>query len=103
MGYGTVVEWLGNEASAELNRINRALAKIGSGCFGFCSSYGNQIQNARLEAMRYGDVCISCSGKRSSSCWVVPLEGGGVNHLTPSMRMDIKQLGVRLDCDRAQD
>ncbi|MDP0562101.1 MAG: TraR/DksA family transcriptional regulator [Candidatus Endonucleobacter sp. (ex Gigantidas childressi)] len=60
-----VVDALGNEATAELNRINRALARIESGNFGSCSSCGNKIPDGRLEAMPYADLCISCAEIRS--------------------------------------
>ena len=48
-----------DDASAEdMNQINKALARIDEGTYGFCASCGNAIDEARLEAPTYATLCI---------------------------------------------
>lgn len=56
-----VVDALGNEARAEISKINAALQRMDSGDFGLCTECGEAIQNGRLEAYPYADECIDCA------------------------------------------
>ena len=62
-----VIDALGNEARIELNRINLALDRMQNDEYGFCTSCGNDIAPARLEAMPYADLCIKCAEVRDQS------------------------------------
>jgi RNA polymerase-binding transcription factor DksA len=44
--------------SDQLNDVERALAKIDSGEYGKCETCGNEIAEARLEAMPHARYCI---------------------------------------------
>ncbi|MRI35427.1 dimethylmenaquinone methyltransferase [Endozoicomonas sp. OPT23] len=59
-----VIDALGNEAEAELNLINKALDRMANDDFGFCEGCGGDIAEARLTAMPYADLCITCAEKR---------------------------------------
>ena len=48
-------------AQAELQQINRALARIESGEYPYCSRCGKGIGEQRLLAVPYTDHCISCA------------------------------------------
>lgn len=56
-----VVDWLGNDARAELTRIDAALRRMESGTYGLCSECGAEIDEARLEALPYARECIDCA------------------------------------------
>lgn len=56
-----VVDWLGNDARAELEQISAALRRMESGTFGVCSECGAAIDDARLEALPYARECIDCA------------------------------------------
>nr|WP_237688007.1 TraR/DksA C4-type zinc finger protein [Sneathiella sedimenti] len=45
--------------------IKAALERIEAGNYESCSSCGEQINEARLEALPYTTLCISCARKRS--------------------------------------
>lgn len=47
-----------------LQDIDEALAKLDAGTYGRCESCGNEIPDARLEAMPAARLCISCASKR---------------------------------------
>lgn len=59
-----VIDALGNEARSELNLINKALDRMNNDDYGFCTACGDEIAEARLEAMPYADLCIKCAEKR---------------------------------------
>ena len=44
--------------------INDALEKFDAGTYGTCENCGNQIGEARLEAMPMARLCITCASKR---------------------------------------
>src|SRR5881396_2527921 len=44
--------------------IDEALAKLDAGSYGVCESCGQQIGDARLEAMPAARLCITCASKR---------------------------------------
>lgn len=56
-----VVDALGNEARAELNKISAALARMDSGDFGTCVECGLAIDRGRLKAYPYALECIECA------------------------------------------
>lgn len=43
-----------------LDQVDRALAKISDGTYGVCESCGKSIEAARLRALPYASLCISC-------------------------------------------
>ena len=52
---------LDDEAAQELNQVNDALARLDAGEYGNCTSCGNPIGEARLEAMPFATLCIDCA------------------------------------------
>ncbi len=56
-----VVDALGNEARAELNKVAAALGRMDKGDFGYCMECGEKIELGRLEAHPYADECIDCA------------------------------------------
>ncbi len=59
-----VMDALGNEATLELNKINKALERIDEGDYGYCSACGKKIARARLEVMPFTNLCIRCAVAR---------------------------------------
>ncbi|MGB5815213.1 MAG: TraR/DksA family transcriptional regulator, partial [Thermoanaerobaculia bacterium] len=53
-----VRDGLDDEAAAELNQVNDALARLDAGEYGNCKVCGNPIGEARLEALPYATLCI---------------------------------------------
>ncbi len=43
-----------------LDKVDRALQKISNGTYGVCESCGKPIEAARLRALPYANLCISC-------------------------------------------
>lgn len=43
-----------------LDKVDRALEKISNGTYGVCESCGKSIEAARLKALPYATLCISC-------------------------------------------
>jgi DnaK suppressor protein len=58
------VEALGGTLLDTLREIEDALRKFDDGTYGQCESCGNQITEARLEAMPAARLCINCASKR---------------------------------------
>jgi RNA polymerase-binding protein DksA len=56
-----VVDALGNEARAELNKVAAALGRMDNGEFGYCVECREEIKLGRLEAHPYADECIECA------------------------------------------
>lgn len=54
------LEAVGSKDKARLQRIEAALARMENGKFGVCASCGTKISNARLDAIPYVVMCISC-------------------------------------------
>ncbi len=46
-----------------LDKVERALTKIGKGTYGLCERCGNPIDRARLEALPHAELCIECKRK----------------------------------------
>jgi DnaK suppressor protein len=53
-----------NQLAETLADVERALAKLDEGVYGTCESCGNEIGEARLEAMPSTRYCISCASGR---------------------------------------
>ena len=51
---------LSAQARAAVEEIDRALAKIEQGTYGVCEKCGEPIKKARLKALPYASLCISC-------------------------------------------
>lgn len=47
--------------AASIADIDRALAKIDAGSYGFCDMCGGEIAKARLEALPATSLCIDCA------------------------------------------
>jgi DnaK suppressor protein len=56
-----VVDALGNETRAELNKIAKALEQIKNETYGICVDCGEEIPMARLRAYPFADRCIRCA------------------------------------------
>ena len=56
-----VVDALGNEARAELQKISVALSRMDSGDYGLCVTCGQEINVKRIEAYPYATECIECA------------------------------------------
>ncbi|WP_163834136.1 TraR/DksA family transcriptional regulator [Spartinivicinus ruber] len=61
-----VVDALGNETLSELMKVQRALVRIDSEEYLFCSQCGQEIAPARLKVMPYTDLCIQCAEQLSN-------------------------------------
>lgn len=55
-----VVDHLDEMERAELDQINAALSRIENGTFGNCSECGNEIDDKRLKALPFANVCMDC-------------------------------------------
>src|SRR5262245_60658374 len=55
---------LDDQERAELEAIDRALARIETGEYGRCSVCGELIPEARLEALLVADACLPCAQER---------------------------------------
>src|SRR2546425_3706375 len=51
---------LSAQARAEIEEIDRALAKIDIGTYGLCEQCGQPIPRPRLKALPYAALCVSC-------------------------------------------
>jgi RNA polymerase-binding transcription factor DksA len=49
----------------DIDMIKAALDRIEAGKYEICSSCGEQINEARLEALPYTNLCINCARQRS--------------------------------------
>jgi DnaK suppressor protein len=58
------VEALAAKLRESLAEVQRALAKIDEGTYGTCERCGQQIAEARLEAMPSARYCINCASKK---------------------------------------
>ncbi len=56
-----VVDTLGKEAVAELERIAAVLRRMDDGRFAVCARCGGPIEDARLEAYPYATECMDCA------------------------------------------
>lgn len=58
-----VVDALGNDARDDLVRIDAALQRIAASTYGTCTTCGEAIAPARLEAYPLAARCIDCASK----------------------------------------
>ena len=56
-----VIDALGNEATLELLKINRALVRMEDDEYGLCLECGVDIPDKRLEIMPFADMCVKCA------------------------------------------
>lgn len=49
-----------SQAIAAIEEIDRALEKMEKGTYGLCEHCGNPIAEARLEALPFAALCVSC-------------------------------------------
>jgi RNA polymerase-binding transcription factor DksA len=56
-----VLEATGNVGLAEIARIRSALARIADGSYGLCAHCGDQIAEARLDAVPWTPFCRKCA------------------------------------------
>ena len=56
-----VVDALGNDARAEINKITAAIARIDSGDYGICNECGLEIKDSRMAVHPYAEFCIDCA------------------------------------------
>ncbi len=61
-----LIQALDQEGREELRMINKALARIESGDYPFCSRCGEEIAPQRLQAIPYTDKCIACASAIAS-------------------------------------
>lgn len=52
----------------ELKQIEDALAKIRAGNYGVCEQCGQQIKKARLKAIPFATLCVSCKEEEEREC-----------------------------------
>jgi RNA polymerase-binding protein DksA len=56
-----VLARLDQRGKAEIEAIDRALARIAAGSFGACAGCGRPIPTGRLEALPAADRCLRCA------------------------------------------
>jgi len=56
-----VVDAIGNETAQSIKIIQAALGRIADGSYGSCKDCGEDIGQARLEAMPEATRCVSCA------------------------------------------
>jgi DnaK suppressor protein len=58
-----VIDYLGNAARAERDRVQQAIARIDSGEYGTCELCGEPIRKERLSAVPYSSMCVKCASQ----------------------------------------
>jgi len=58
-----VLDFLGNAARAERDRVKQAISRIDSGEYGICELCGEPIKKERLQAVPYSSMCIKCASQ----------------------------------------
>ncbi|MFA8444212.1 TraR/DksA family transcriptional regulator [Yoonia sp.] len=56
-----VLERLGRTQQQELRLLNDALKRIADGTYGVCAKCGDDISQARLDAVPYAMICRDCA------------------------------------------
>src|SRR5213078_329722 len=51
---------LSAQAQGAVEEIDKALAKIADGTYGYCEQCGQPIPKARLKALPYAAMCVAC-------------------------------------------
>lgn len=62
-----VIDQLERDASEELTQVQNAIQRIESGKYHLCSSCGGDISAARLKAIPYTTLCITCADTSSTA------------------------------------
>lgn len=57
----TLLDSLGAQDARRLELIDSALDRIRQGKYGLCAGCGREIPQARLEALPYALMCVSCA------------------------------------------
>ena len=58
-----VLDAIGLATREEVSAISRALARIDSGDYGFCTQCGKPINPDRLKIRPYSDECVTCASQ----------------------------------------
>lgn len=58
-----VLERLGRANQQELRLLNDALKRIADGTYGICAKCGEDISQARLDAVPYAMICRNCAAQ----------------------------------------
>jgi RNA polymerase-binding transcription factor DksA len=58
-----VLDFLGNAARIERDRVREAIARIDKGEYGICELCGETIKKERLEAVPYSSMCVKCASQ----------------------------------------
>jgi RNA polymerase-binding transcription factor DksA len=56
-----VLEAVGRAAQREMRQLEEALRRIANGTYGDCEQCGDQISEARLEAVPFARLCRTCA------------------------------------------
>ena len=59
-----VLSAIGEESRHEIELIDRALMRLDQGEYGECQECGEDIDELRLAAVPYADLCIRCAEKQ---------------------------------------
>ncbi len=54
---------LAENVNSLLNQVNTALAKIAADSYGICDACGKPIPDARLRALPYATMCVTCQDR----------------------------------------
>ncbi|MGI9292562.1 MAG: TraR/DksA family transcriptional regulator [Pseudomonadales bacterium] len=65
VGNNELVEYLDDEARAELVQIDKALLRMENGEYGTCTNCQGEINEARLRAIPFSLLCIDCAEKQA--------------------------------------
>ena len=65
---GDVERIVAEEDARELKQIEDALARIKAGHYGVCEQCGRPIKKARLKAIPFTTLCISCKEEEEKEC-----------------------------------
>ena len=58
-----VLDYLGNAARMERDRVMEAISRIDKGEYGICELCGEPIRKERLEAVPYSSMCVKCASQ----------------------------------------
>ena len=65
---GDVERIVAEEDARELKQIEDALARIKAGHYGVCEQCGRPIKKARLKAIPFATLCVSCKEEEEKEC-----------------------------------
>jgi DnaK suppressor protein len=58
-----VLDYLGNAARLERERVKEAITRIDKGEYGICELCGEPIRQERLQAVPYSSMCVKCASQ----------------------------------------